>query len=189
MTQIKFCMVFIGVMWVTSAAAGESPGFGLSSKYCLGDVCLGETDANHPELKISDALKKVAKYKKIPICRMADASVNLREVKFKNGTEGSINLNADPRNLNSKPEKYFRISSITVKFSPALSAEGVKQLEQKIVGRYKMVRATAYSYEVYDGKRTISLTVAPWESRLTVTGFENVEFLAQPGCAPIMPNL
>ena len=189
MNQIKFSLVFIGLMWAACSVAGEPIGFGLTNKYCLGDVCLGEVDANHPELKIADALKKVVKYKKIPVCRAADASVNLREVKFHNGTEGSINLNADPNNLNPAPEKYFRISSITVKFSPFLTAEGVKQLEQKIAGRYKMVLATAYSYEVNDGKRTISLTVAPWESRLAVSGFDAAEFLAQPGCAQQVPNL
>jgi len=189
MKQIEFGLVVIGLMWATSTVAAEPVGFGLAGKYCLGDVCLGETDANHPELKISDALKKVAKYKKIPVCRAADATVNLREVKFNNGTEGSVNLQADPSNLDPRPEKYFRISSITVKFSPFLTAEGVKLMEQKIAGRYNMVRATAYSYEVNDGKRTISLTVAPWESRLAVTGFDNAEFLAQPGCVHQMPNL
>lgn len=189
MNQIKFCMVFISCIWASATFAAEPVGFGLSKKYCLGDVCLGDTDANHPELKIGAALKKVAKYKKIPVCRVTDATVNLREVKFKNGTEGSLILQADPGNLNPRHEKYFRISSITVKFSPFLTAEGVKQLEQKIAGRYNMVRATAYSYEVNDGKRTISLAVAPWESRLAVGGFDNAEFLAQPGCAQQVPNL
>ena len=189
MQQIKYSFVIIGFILASSALAAEPLGFGLSNKYCLGDVCLGEGDANHPELKISVELKKVAKYKKIPICRINDASVYLREVKYKNGTEGSIYLNADPANLSAKAEKYFRISSITVKFSPFLSAEAVTALEQKIASRYKMVKASTYSYEVNDGKRTISLTVAPWESRLAVSGFDSAEFAAQPGCGQQIPNL
>ncbi|HUW50666.1 MAG TPA: hypothetical protein VMV75_06590 [Sulfuricella sp.] len=189
MKPIKYVIIVCGLVWTTAALAGEPLGFGLSKKYCLGDVCLGEADADHPELKIGDALKKAARYKKIPICNSSDASVYLREVKFRNGTQGTIYLLADPGNLNAKPEKYFRISSITVKFDPFLSAEEVKELQQKIAGRYGMERSSSYSFGVKDGKRSISFTVAPWESRITVNGIDNSEFLAQPGCAPKLPNL
>jgi hypothetical protein len=189
MKQIKYCIIIFGLMGTTATMAGESLGFGLSKKYCLGDVCLGETDADHPELKIGEALKKAARYKKIPICNRSDASVYLREVKFRNGTQGIIYLLADPGNLNAKPEKYFRISSITVKFDPFLSAEGVKDIQQKIVSRYGMERTSSYSFGIKDGKRSIGFTVSPWESRIAVNGIDNSEFLAQPGCSPKPPNL
>lgn len=189
MSQIKFCVICFCVLWATGSLAAEPIGFGLTKKYCLGDVCLGDSGAMHSELKAGAALKKAVKYKDAPICRVADASVNIREVRFNNGSEGSVGLHADPVQWRPQVDQYFRISSVTVKFSPFLSAEGVKQLEQKIAGRYSMVRATAYSYEVVDGKRIISLTVAPWESRLVVSGFDNAEFLAQPGCESKIPSL
>jgi len=115
--------------------------------------------------------------------------VYLRDVKFRNGTQGIIYLLADPGNLNARPEKYFRISSITVKFDPFLSAEGVKELQQKIASRYGMERSSSYGFGVKDGKRAISFTVSPWESRIAVNGIDNPEFQAQPGCSPKLPNL
>jgi len=175
--------------WTTAAPAGEPLGFGLSKKYCLGEVCLGESDADHPELKIGEALRKAARYKKVPICNISDASVYLRDVKFRNGTQGIIYLLADPGNLNARPEKYFRISSITVKFDPFLSADGVKELQQKIAGRYGMERSSSYGFGIKDGKRSISFTVSPWESRIVVNGIDNPEFQAQPGCSPKPPEL
>jgi len=189
MKTLKYIIIVFALSWTTAALAGEPLGFGLSKKYCLGDVCLGEADADHPELKIGEALRKAARYKKIPICNSSDASVYLRDVKFRNGTQGILYLLADPGNLNTRPEKYFRISSITVKFDPFLSAEGVKELQQKIAGRYGMERANEYSFGVKDGKRAISFTVSPWESRIAVNGIDNPEFQAQPGCSPKPPNL
>lgn len=190
MKQIHWGFVFLGLIFAGQVQAAVPLGFGLSNKYCLGDVCLGEAAANHPELKISEELKKVAKYRKAPVCRFNEASVYLREVKYKNGTEGSIYLLADPANLSPNLEKYFRISTITVKFSPFLSPEAAKALEQKIAGRYKMARASAYSYEVKDGSRTIRLTVSTWESSLVMTGVDGSEYSAQPGCAQEqIPNL
>jgi len=189
MKPLKYIIFVFALSWTTAALAGEPLGFGLSKKYCLGDVCLGEADADHPELKIGEALRKAARYKKIPICNKSDASVYLRDVKFRNGTQGIIYLLADPGNLNARPEKYFRISSITVKFDPFLSAEGVKELQQKIAGRYGMERSSSYGFGVKDGKRSISFTVSPWESRIAVNGIDNLEFQAQPGCSPKPPNL
>ncbi len=189
MKPLKYLIIVLALGWTTAALAGEPLGFGLSKKYCLGDVCLGESDADHPELKMGEALRKAARYKKLPICNISDASVYLRDVKFRNGTQGVIYLLADPGNRNIRPEKYFRISSITVKFDPFLSAEEVKELEQKIAGRYGMARSSSYSFGVKDGKRTISLTVSPWESRIAVDGIVNPEFQSQPGCSPKLPNL
>jgi hypothetical protein len=143
----------------------------------------------HPELKIGEALRKAAQYKKIPICNISDASVYLRDVKFRNGTQGIIYLLADPGNLNARYEKYFRISSVTVKFDPFLSADGVKELQQKIASRYGMTRSNEYSFGVKDGRRGVSLTVSPWESKIAVEGLDNPEFQAQPGCSPEPPNL
>jgi hypothetical protein len=131
----------------------------------------------------------VARHKKIPICNSSDASVYLRDVKFRNGTQGTIYLLADPGNLNVRHEKYFRICSVTVKFDPFLSAEGVKELQQKIADRYGMERSSSYGFGVKDGKRAISFTVSPWESRIAVNGIDNSEFQAQPGCSPKPPNL
>ncbi|GAO36919.1 hypothetical protein SCT_2334 [Sulfuricella sp. T08] len=189
MKQLKFLILALGLVWTTAILAGEPLGFGLLKKYCLGDICLGEADADHPELKIGEALRKAARYKKIPICNSSDASVYLRDVKFRNGTQGVIYLLADPGSPNAQPEKYFRISSITVKFDPFLSAEGVKELQQKIAARYGMERSSSYSFGVKDGKRSISFTVSPWESRIAVNGIDNPEFQAQPGCSPKIPNL
>lgn len=189
MKSLKFIIIVFVLSWTAVALAGEPLGFGLSKKYCLGDVCLGEADADHPELKIGEVLRKAARYKKAPICNSSDASVYIRDVKFRNGTQGIIYLLADPGNLNPQPEKYFRISSITVKFDPFLSAEAVKELQQKIAGRYGMERSSSYGYGVKDGKRSISFTVSPWESRIAVNGIDNPEFQAQPGCSPKPPNL
>ena len=189
MKLLRYIIIVFLLCWTTAPLAGEPLGFGLSKKYCLGDVCLGEADADHPELKIGGALRKVARYKKAPICNSSDASVYLRDVKLKNGMQGIIYLLADPGNLNNRPEKYFRISSITVKFDPFLSADGVKELQQKIAGRYGMERSSAYGFGVKDGNRSISFTVSPWESRLAVNGIDNLEFQAQPGCSPESPNL
>lgn len=189
MKPLKYIIFVFALSWTTAALAGEPLGFGLSKKYCLGDVCLGEADADHPELKIGEALRKAARYKKIPICNKSDASVYLRDVKFRNGTQGIIYLLADPGNPTARPEKYFRISSITVKFDSFLSAEDVKALELKIAGRYGMERSSSYGFGVKDGKRAISFTVSPWESRIAVNGIDNPEFQAQPGCSPKLPNL
>ncbi|MBU1690157.1 MAG: hypothetical protein KJ958_14155 [Gammaproteobacteria bacterium] len=189
MKSLKYIVIAFVLSWTTVVLAGEPLGFGLSKKYCLGDVCLGEADADHPELKIGEALRKAARYKKTPICNSSDASVYLRDVKFRNGTQGVIYLLADPGNLNAQPEKYFRISSITVKFDPFLSADGVKELQQKIASRYGMERSSSYSFGAKDGKRTISFTVSPWESRIAINGIDNLEFQAQPGCSPKLPNL
>lgn len=189
MKPLKYIVTIFVLGWTTAALAAEPLGFGLSKKYCLGDVCLGETDADHPELKIGEVLRKAARYKKIPICNSSDASVYLRNVKFSNGTQGIIYLLADPGSLNPRPEKYFRISSITVKFDPLLSPESVKELQEKIVGRYGMERASSYSFGVRDGKRTISFSISPWESKIAVEGIGNPEFQAQPGCSPKPLNL
>lgn len=189
MKQIKYSLIILGFIWTTAALASEPLGLGLSKKYCLGDVCLGETDADHPELKIGEALKRSARYKRFPICSIAEASVSLRDVKFKNGTQGIIILHADPGNPSAQPEKYFRVSSITVKFDPFLSADAVKALEQKIASRYGMERASSYSFGVKDGKRTVGFTATPWESRLVVNGIDSSEYLAQPGCTQNLPNL
>ena len=189
MKPLNYIIIVFALSWTTVALADESLGFGLTKKYCLGDVCLGEADADHPELKIGEALRKAARYKKIPICNKSDASVYLRDVKFRNGTQGIIYLLADPGNLNARPEKYFRISSITVKFDPFLSAEGVKELQQKIAGRYGMERSSSYGFGVKDGRRSIDFTVSPWESRIAVNGIDNSEFQTQPGCLPKLPNL
>jgi hypothetical protein len=189
MKPLKYLIFVFALSWTTAALAGEPLGFGLSKKYCLGDVCLGEADADHPELKIGEALRKAARHKKIPICNSSDASVYLRDVKFRNGAQGIIYLLADPGNLNTRPEKYFRISSITVKFDPFLSAEGVTELQQKIADRYGMERSSSYGFGVKDGKRSINFTVSPWESRIAVNGIDNQEFQAQPGCSPKPPNL
>lgn len=189
MKSLNYIIIVSVLSWATSTLAGEPLGFGLSKKYCLGEICLGEADADHPELKIGDVLKKAARYKKPPICNSSEASVYLRDIKFRNGTQGTIDLLADPDNLNARPEKYFHISSITVKFDPFLSAVGVNELQQKIVSRYGMERSSSYGFEVKDGKRAISFTVSPWESRLAVNGIDNTEFQAQPGCSPKLPNL
>lgn len=189
MKQINYLIIIFSLIWTAAALAGEPPGFGLSKKYCLGDVCLGEADADHPELKIGEALKKAARYKKVPICNSSDASVYLRDVKFSNGTQGTIYLLADPTNPNAKLEKYFRISSIAVKFDPFLLADEVKELQQKIADRYGMERSSSYGFAVKDGKRSVSLTVSPWESKIAVSGIDNPEFQAQPGCSPKLPNL
>lgn len=189
MKLLKCIIIAALSLWTTATLAGEPLGFGLSKKYCLGDVCLGEADADHPELKIGEALRKAARNKKIPICNISDASVYLRDVKFRNGAQGIIYLLADPSNPNARPEKYFRISSITVKFDPFLTAEGVKELQQKISGRYGMERSSSYGFGVKDGKRSIDFTVSPWESRIAVNGIDNSEFQTQPGCLPKPPNL
>jgi hypothetical protein len=189
MKSLKYIIFVFALGWTTTTLAGEPLGFGLSKKYCLGDVCLGEADADHPELKIGEALRKASRYKKIPICNGSDASVYLRDVKFRNGTQGIIYLLADPGNPNARYEKYFRISSITVKFDPFLTAEGVKELQQRIVDRYGMERSSSYGFGVKDGKRTISFTASPWEARIAVNGIDNPEFQAQPGCSPNLPNL
>lgn len=189
MKLLKYLIIVVALGGTTATLAGELLSFGLSKKYCLGEVCLGEADADHPQLKIGETLRKAARHKKIPICNSSDASVYLRDVKFRNGTQGVIYLLADPGNPNARPEKYFRISSITVKFDPFLSAEGVKELQQKIADRYGMERSSSYGFGVKDGKRTISLTVSPWESRIAVNGIDNPEFQAQPGCSPKLPNL
>ncbi|GEM_PF-6308595 len=189
MKHLKYIIIVFAYIWAVPALADELLGFGLSKKYCLGDVCLGEADADHPELKIGEALRKAARYKKIPICNSSDASVYLRDVRFRNGAQGVIYLLADPGNPNAKPEKYFRISSITVKFDPFLSADGVKELQQKIADRYGMERSSSYGFGIKDGKRSISFTVSPWESRIAVNSIDNQEFQAQPGCSPKLPNL
>lgn len=189
MKPLKILIAIAVLGWASAALAAEPLGFGLSKKYCLGDVCLGEANADHPDLKIGSVLKKAARYKKMPICNSSDASVYLRDVKFKNGTQGTIYLLADPGNPNVQLEKYFRISSITVKFDPFLSAEGVKELQQKIASRYGMEQTSTYAFGVKDGKRSISLTVSPWESRIAISGIDNPEFQAQSGCSPELPNL
>lgn len=184
-----FGAIVLSLGWAAGALASEPPGFGLSKKYCLGDVCLGEANADHPELKIGEVLRKAARSKKPPICNGSDATLYLRDVKFRNGTQGAIYLLADPGNPRAPLDKYFRISSITVKFDPFLSAEAVKALEQKIAARYGMEKSGSYGYAVKDGKRTITLAVTPWESRITVSGISNAEFLAQPGCSLNVPEL
>ncbi|MCE5180909.1 MAG: hypothetical protein LLG15_03820 [Betaproteobacteria bacterium] len=189
MKPLETLIIVAALGWASAALAAEPLGFGLSKKYCLGDVCLGEADADHPDLKIGATLKKAARYKKIPICNGSDALVYLRDVKFKNGTQGVVYLLADPGNPNTQIEKYFRISSITVKFDPFLSANDVKELQQKIAARYGMEQTSTYAFGVKDGKRLVSLTVSPWESRIAVSGIDNPEFQAQPGCSPKLPNL
>lgn len=190
MKSLRYVVTIVfAFSWTSASLAGEPLGFGLSKKYCLGDICLGEADTDHPELKIGEAIRKTARYKKPPICNSSDASVYLRDIKLKNGMQGIIYLLADPGNLNNHPEKYFRISSITVKFDPFLSAESVKELQQKISGRYGMERSSSYGFGVKDGNRSISFTVSPWESRIAINGIDNTEYQAQPGCSPKPPNL
>ena len=68
MKPLTYLIIVFALSWAPAALAGEPIGFGLSKKYCLGDVCLGEADADHPDLKIGEALRKAARYKKIPLC-------------------------------------------------------------------------------------------------------------------------
>lgn len=187
---MKFIKNGLAVVLICLAAdihAAQGVGFGLSQKYCLGSICLGDVDADHPELNIKSVFYDIKKVV-IPICY--NSTFPVPAYKFPDGSQGEFTIQNDPANPNGGIDRYYRIQSIRIRFDPPLSAESARNLEQKIVSRYGMKKSTYGTFSVRDGKRKITFTNnGSANFNLDVTGIDSTEYLAQPGCIRKVPEL
>lgn len=186
MKLTKNSLIFIFLILAPDLSAAPNLGFGLSQRYCLGSICLGDVDADHPELGIKSVFYDIKRIK-IPICY--SSTFPLPAYRFPDGSQGEFTIQNDPGKPNGIDE-YFRIQSIRIRFDPPLSPETAKNLEQKIVNRYNMKKSTYRTFYVSDGKRKITFTNnGSANFNLDVTGIEGAEYLAQPGCIRKVPDL
>jgi len=187
MRFIKLSLSFLCLIWTTCACAEQAIGFGLSQKYCLGNICLGDPAADHPELKaksIFGDMKKVS----IPTCYNSTFPTPIHD--FQDGSLGEFIIQNDPANLDSNVEKYYRVQTIRIRFNPPLAQDVARKLEQDIVTRYKMKKASFGTFTLQDGKRKIYFTDnGSTTFSLSVTGIDGSEYAAQPGCTRKAPKL
>lgn len=180
-------LAFLFLILAPDLHAAQGLGFGLSQKYCLGTICLGDIDAEHPELNIKSVFYDIKKIK-IPICYSSTFPVP--PYRFPDGFQGEFTIQNDPGRSNASIDEYFRIQSIRIRFDPALSPETARNLEQKIVSRYGMKKSTYRTFYVLDGTRKITFTNnGAANFNLDVTGIDGAEYLAQPGCTRKVPDL
>lgn len=187
MRFIKLSFVFFCLIWTTSALAEKGSGFGLTQKYCLGSICLGDAAADHPEINaksIFSDIKKIA----IPTCYSSTFPSPIYN--FQDGSMGEFVIQNDPANLDDKIEKYYRVQSIRIRFNPPLAREVAQKLEQDIVSRYRMKKASYGTFTYQDGKRKIYFTDnGSTTFSIYMTGVEGSEYAAQPGCTRTAPRL
>lgn len=187
MRFIKFSLVFFCLIWIPRAFAEGAIGFGLSQKYCLGNICLGDPAASHPELNaksIFGDMKRIS----IPTCYSSTFPTPIYD--FQDGSLGEFIIQNDPANLDRNVEKYYRVQSIRIRFNPPLTQDVAKKLEQDIVQRYRMKKASFGTFTLQDGKRKIYFTDnGSTTFSLYVTGIDGSEYAAQPGCIRKLPKL
>ncbi|MDP2783269.1 MAG: hypothetical protein Q8O38_01555 [Sulfurimicrobium sp.] len=187
MRFIKFSLVFFCLIWTTNAFAEKTIGFGLSQKYCLGNICLGDPAADHPELNaksIFGDMKRIS----IPTCYSSTFSTPLYD--FRDGSLGEFIIQNDPANPDAHVEKYYRVQSIRIRFNPPLAPDVARNLEQGIVNRYRMKKDSFGTFILQDGKRKIYFTDnGATTFSLYVTGMDDSEYAAQPGCTRKAPKL
>lgn len=183
----QFCLVVFFLIWASQAPADNTIGFGLSQKYCLGSICLGDPAADHPELAaktIFGDMKRVA----IPTCYSSTFPSPVYN--FQDGRLGEFIIQNDPTNLDENIEKYYRVQSIRIRFNPPLAQDVARKIEQDIVSRYHMKKASFGTFTLQDGKRKIYFTDnGSTTFSLHVTGIDGSEYAAQPGCTRKEPKL
>lgn len=187
MRFIRFGLAFFCLIGATGAFAGQAIGFGLSQKYCLGKICLGDPAADHPELdarSIFGDIKKIS----IPTCYSSTFSAPLYT--FPDGSLGEFIIQNDPTNPAGDAARYYRVQSIRIRFNPPLAQDVARKLEQDIVRRYRMKKTSYGTFILQDGKRTVYFTDnGSTTFSLYVTGIDGSEYAAQPGCTRKAPKL
>lgn len=186
MVKLIGCSIFCLSLGVATAALAQT-GFGLSKKYCLGDICLGDAAAEHPELNIKSIfadIKPIA----VPVCYSSTFTTPVHD--FANGSLGDFTIQNDPASQNADIMQYFRIQAIRIRFNPPLTPDSANRIEQDIVSRYGMRKSSYRTFYVQDGKRRINFSDnGSANYNLTVTGIERTEYQAQPGCIRKVPSL
>jgi hypothetical protein len=184
---IKLSLVFFCLIWTSSVFADKTSGFGLSQKYCLGNICLGDPAADHPELNaksIFGDMKKIS----VPTCYNSTFPSPIYD--FQDGSMGEFIIQNDPANLDGNVEKYYRVQSIRFRFNPPLAQDVARKLEQDIVTRYRLKKASFGTFTLQDGKRKIYFSNnGSTTFSLYVTGVDGSEYAAQPGCTRKEPKL
>jgi hypothetical protein len=187
MRFIKFSLLFCCLIWTSNVFAEKPIGFGLSQKYCLGSICLGDPAADHAELNaksIFGDMKRIA----IPTCYSSTFSSPVYN--FQDGSLGEFIIQNDPTNIDDNVEIYYRVQSIRIRFNPPLAADVARKLEQDIVNRYRMKKTSFGTFILQDGKRKIYFTDnGSTTFSLYVTGIDGSEYAAQPGCTRKAPRL
>lgn len=187
MRFIKSSLVFLCLLWSANVFAEKTIGFGLSQKYCLGNICLGDPAADHPELNaksIFGDMKRIS----IPTCYSSTFSSPVYD--FKDGSMGEFIIQNDPANIDGNIEKYYRVQSIRIRFNPPLAQDVARKLEQDIVNRYRMKKTSFGTFILQDQTRKIYFTDnGSTTFSLYVTGMDGSEYSAQPGCTRKTPKL
>lgn len=187
MRFIQLCLVFFCLIRADLTLADNTIGFGLSQKYCLGNICLGDAAADHTELSahsIFGDMKKVS----VPTCYSSTFPSPVYD--FQDGRLGEFIIQNDPAKLDENIEKYYRVQSIRIRFNPPLAQDVARKIEQDIVSRYHMKKASFGTFILQDGKRRIYFTNnGSTTFGLHVTGIDGSEYAAQPGCTRKEPRL
>lgn len=187
MRPIKFILIFVCLTWTPYALAEKAIGFGLSQKYCLGNICLGDPAADHPELNAKSIFSDMKRIS-IPTCYNSTFPSPIYD--FRDGSMGEFTIQNDPGNPDTDVAKYYRVQSIRIRFNPPLTRDVARKLEQDIVSRYKMKKDSFGTFILQDGKRKIYFTDnGSTTFSLTVTGIDGSEYTAQPGCVRKVPKL
>jgi hypothetical protein len=187
MRFIQFSLVFFYLIWPTQAFADKTPGFGLTQKYCLGKICLGDAAADHPELNAKSVFSDMKRVS-IPTCY--NSTFSTPAYNFQDGSLGEFIIQNDPVNLGGNIETYYRVQSIRIRFNPPLAQDVAKKLEQDIVTRYRMKKISFGTFVAQDGSRKIYFSDnGSTTFSLYVTGIDGSEYAAQPGCTRKAPSL